>query len=116
MATVLAEARVPQRSIFLFSREPADDGATVYSRMVGFGDREEPATGSASGPLGAYLVHHGAVSPAAAGSILSRQGVQMGRPSWVHIRIVTDADGIRDVLVGGSSVFVGEGTIILPAS
>jgi len=116
MATVLAEAGVPQRSIFLFSREPADDGATVYSRMVGFGDREDPATGSASGPLGAYLVHHGAVSPAAASSILSRQGVQMGRPSWVHIRIVTDADGIRDVLVGGSSVFVGEGTIILPAS
>ena len=115
MAAVLAEAGVPQRSIFIFSLEPADDDATVYSRMVGFGDREDPATGSASGPLGSYLVHHGVVSPAAAGSILSRQGVQMGRPSWVHIRIETRGDEIRDVLVGGSSVFVGAGTIVLPA-
>jgi len=114
MAAVLDNAGTPQRSIFVFSSESAQDGATVYSRMVGFGDREDPATGSASGPLGSYLVHHGVVSPAKADSILSRQGVQMGRPSWIYIRIGTDGTEIDEVLVGGSSVYVGEGTVNLP--
>jgi len=114
MASILEKAGVARRSIFIFSLESADDGATVYSRMVGFGDREDPATGSASGPLGAYLVHHGAVSPEKADDIVSRQGVQMGRPSWIYIRIGTRGEDINDVLVGGGSVFVGEGNIILP--
>lgn len=114
MATVLENAGTPKRSIFIFSLEPADDGATVYSRMVGFGDREDPATGSASGPLGSYLVHHGAVSSEEAGNILSRQGVQMGRASWIFIRIGSNGEEINEVLVGGSSIFVGDGTIILP--
>ena len=114
MASVLDTAGVPRRSIFIFSLEPADDGATVYSRMVGFGDREDPATGSASGPLGAYLVHHGAVSAEEASDIVSRQGVQMGRPSWIYIRIGTRDEAINDVLVGGGSVFAGDGTVIVP--
>ncbi len=114
MTSVLEKAGVPRRSIFVFSLEVADDGATAYSRMVGFGDREDPATGSASGPLGSYLVHHGVVPTADADSILSRQGVQMGRPSWIYIRIGTQGEEINEVLVGGSSVFVGEGTIIVP--
>lgn len=114
MATVLEKAGVPRRSIFIFSLEPADDAATVYSRMVGFGDREDPATGSASGPLGAYLVRHGAVASANAGNILSRQGVQMGRPSWIHIKIGMRGEEINKVQVGGNSVFVGEGTVIIP--
>ena len=114
MASILEKAGVPRRSIFIFSLEPAQDDATVYSRMVGFGDREDPATGSASGPLGAYLVHHGAVSAQEADEILSRQGVQMGRPSWIYIRIGTQGEAIDDVLVGGGSVFAGQGTVIVP--
>jgi predicted PhzF superfamily epimerase YddE/YHI9 len=39
----------------------------------------------------------------------------MGRPSSIHIRIGTRGEEISEVLVGGSSVFIGEGTIILPA-
>jgi trans-2,3-dihydro-3-hydroxyanthranilate isomerase len=114
MASILEKAGASKRSIFIFSPESADDGATVYSRMVGFGDREDPGTGSASGPLGAYLVHHGVVSPEKADDIVSRQGVQMGRPSRIYIRIGTSGEDINDVLVGGGSVFVGEGSIILP--
>jgi len=114
MSLVLETAGVPQRSIFVFSMEPAADKATVYSRMVGFGDREDPGTGSASGPLGSYLVHHGAVSAAGADNILSLQGVKMGRPSEIHIRIGTSGSEIDKVLVGGSSIYVGDGTIIPP--
>jgi trans-2,3-dihydro-3-hydroxyanthranilate isomerase len=50
--------------VFVFSPEPADDGATVYSRLFApvLGIPEDPATGSASGPLGAYLLNYNAVS------------------------------------------------------
>ena len=41
------EAGLPRRNILVFSVEPGDDHATVYSRMLGTG-REDPATGSAA--------------------------------------------------------------------
>jgi trans-2,3-dihydro-3-hydroxyanthranilate isomerase len=102
-----------RRGVFVFSKEPGGDDATVYSRMLSFRGIEDPATGSASGPLGAYLVHHGVVSREKSREILSRQGVQMGRPSRVHISIGLEGDAIKEVRVGGASVLVGEGTIEL---
>jgi trans-2,3-dihydro-3-hydroxyanthranilate isomerase len=104
------EARLASAGIFVFSTEPADAEATAYSRMLGF-DREDPATGSASGPLGCYLVRYGLVPPDRAGRIVSRQGVKMNRPSRVHIRIAGTPDTITDVKVGGASVLVGDGRI-----
>jgi len=111
MARVIERAGLARRSIFVFTTEATNDGATAYSRMVGFGDREDPATGSASGPLGAYLVRHGVVSPEAGRSIRSRQGVRMGRPSWISIRIESEGNAISEVLVGGGSVYAGRGEI-----
>ena len=65
-----AAAGVDNHAMFVFSREPGPDGATVYSRMFapGLGVFEDPATGSASGPLGCYLVKHGVVPPERAGT------------------------------------------------
>ena len=99
--------------IFVFSSERADDAATVYSRMFapGAGIPEDPATGGASGPLGAYLVRHRVVSPDAAVAMLSLQGVKMGRPSYLHISIGSDAGRITSVRVGGTSVLAGEGVL-----
>jgi trans-2,3-dihydro-3-hydroxyanthranilate isomerase len=74
---------------------------------------EDPATGSASGPLGAYLVRHNVVAPDKAETIVSLQGVKMGRPSHVHIAIGSDAGEITSVRVGGEAVLVGEGTLYL---
>jgi len=108
--SLLTETGLESRGIFVFSTEPGDDEATVYSRMLGT-DREDPATGSASGPLGCYLVRYGLVPPGQADKIISRQGVKMGRPSRVHIRIAGTADRITDVKVGGASVLVGDGRI-----
>jgi trans-2,3-dihydro-3-hydroxyanthranilate isomerase len=104
------DAGLASRGIFIFSTEPGDDDATAYSRMLGT-DREDPATGSASGPLGCYLVRYGLVPPDRAGQIVSRQGVKMGRPGRVHIKIAGTADKITDVKVGGASVLVGDGRI-----
>jgi trans-2,3-dihydro-3-hydroxyanthranilate isomerase len=100
--------------VFVFTTEATEPGVTVYSRMFGpgLGVPEDPATGSASGPLGCYLVKHGLVAGAAANAIVSWQGVAMGRPSRLHIKIASGADGaITRVQVGGQSVLVAEGTL-----
>jgi len=106
-------AGVDNHAMFVFSREPGPDRATVYSRMFapGLGVHEDPATGAASGPLGCYLVKHGVVPPSQSGTILSLQGVRMGRPSRVHVAIGLDAGEITRVRVGGEAVLVGEGYV-----
>ena len=109
-AAMLQEAGLASRGVFVFSVQPGDDQATVYSRMLS-AEREDPATGSASGPLGCYLVRHRLLPPGHTGDIVSRQGVKMGRPSRVHIRIAGTPDQIADVKVGGTSVLVGDGRI-----
>ena len=100
--------------VFLFTLEGADNDVTVYSRMFapGLGVMEDPATGSASGPLGCYLVKHGLVPRDRATSMVSLQGVRMRRPSRLHIAIAADApDRITRVQVGGQAVLVAEGTL-----
>jgi trans-2,3-dihydro-3-hydroxyanthranilate isomerase len=100
--------------VFLFTTEPTAPGVTAYSRMFapGLGVAEDPATGSASGPLGCYLVKHGIVKDDQAQKIVSWQGVRMGRPSRIHISIATDGRGrITRVQVGGKAVLVAEGKL-----
>jgi trans-2,3-dihydro-3-hydroxyanthranilate isomerase len=106
---VFEAAKLQRRGLFIFSIEPGADGATAYSRMMGA--NEDPATGSASGPLGCYLVKHGLVTADKAGSIVSAQGVKMGRPSRIYIKIDVSGSEITRVRVGGTSVLVGEGRL-----
>ncbi|MEQ1472449.1 MAG: PhzF family phenazine biosynthesis protein [Candidatus Acidiferrum sp.] len=69
---------------------------------------EDPATGSAAGSLGAYLVQHGKLS--AGQTFYVQQGVEMGRPS--HIEVEVSQSGKKLVpRVGGAAVKVFEGTI-----
>jgi trans-2,3-dihydro-3-hydroxyanthranilate isomerase len=101
-------------AVFLFSTEPVDRDVTVYSRMFapGFGITEDPATGGASGPLGSYLVKHGLVPNAGVAEMISLQGVKMGRPSRIHIRITSDPNrDITRVQVGGTAVRVAAGEL-----
>jgi trans-2,3-dihydro-3-hydroxyanthranilate isomerase len=114
-AAMCRAAGFVDHAMFIFSPQAGLDGATVYSRMFapGLGVHEDPATGSASGPLGCYLVTHGVVPVERAGRILSLQGAKMGRPSWIHIDIGVDDGRITRVRVGGESVLVAEGQLIL---
>ena len=97
------------------TREVENAGSTVHSRMFApdLGIPEDPATGSASGPLGSYLVRYGVVAAAPKASIVSEQGIEMGRPSFIHIEITQEANEITEVKVGGQTVFVGGGEIEL---
>ncbi|MDQ1557961.1 MAG: trans-2,3-dihydro-3-hydroxyanthranilate isomerase [Pyrinomonadaceae bacterium] len=98
--------------VFVFTREVEFAGSTVHSRMFapGMGIWEDPATGGASGPLGCYLVRYGVVACDGWADITSEQGVEMGRASFIKIKIARDAGGeITDVRVGGECRFMGEG-------
>ena len=99
--------------VFTTDRSGGSDSAHTYSRMFApeLGVIEDPATGSASGPLGSYLVRHSVVTPEQGRSLLNLQGVKLGRPSWIHISIDSDNGNISRVRVGGTSVFVAEGTM-----
>jgi len=112
---ICQSAGIDELGVFVFTLQPGEeDDATVFSRMFapGFGVPEDPATGAASGPLGAYLIEYGAVHPdAGAAHIVSRQGVKMGRPSEIHISIGVSGGQIRQIRVGGKAVLVGEGTV-----
>jgi trans-2,3-dihydro-3-hydroxyanthranilate isomerase len=110
---LLQSSKSGARGVFLFSAERSADRATVYSRLFApdIGVAEDPATGSASGPLGCYLVRHKVVSKEKAGAMLSLQGVKMGRPSHVHISVGLEKGEITSVRVGGESVLAGEGTL-----
>ena len=117
LARAYEQEKCTDLAVFLFTtdRTGAEGGETVYSRMLApqFGVGEDPATGGASGPLGSYLLYHGIVSAEQARSMVSLQGVAMKRPSRVHISIESDDDTITRVRVGGKSVLVAEGTLLV---
>jgi trans-2,3-dihydro-3-hydroxyanthranilate isomerase len=102
--------------IFVFTTETVHQEATVHGRMFApaMGITEDPATGAASGPLGAYLVRYGMVAQQQSRAILSEQGIEMGRPSFIHIVVELSGEAITSVTVGGGCVYMGEGQFTLP--
>lgn len=112
-ADLMEGARDVPPEVFIFTRETEGEGSTVHSRMFapGLGITEDPATGGASGPLGCYLIRYGVVPRGAVAEIVSEQGIEMGRPSFIHIRIESEGDEITGVKVGGQCHFAGEGFI-----
>jgi len=85
----------------------------LYSRMFSLDIPEDPATGSASGPLGAYAVKYGLVERASSVSIVSEQGTKMGRQSFIHIELAygESKDTPERIEVGGSVMPVLSGTL-----
>ena len=99
--------------VFAFTEQVR--GPDVQARMFSeaAGVSEDPATGSAHGPLGWYLAEHERLSfKDGKASFKSHQGVEMGRPSELFVE-VTETDEGYSVEVGGSAVLVGEGTLYL---
>jgi trans-2,3-dihydro-3-hydroxyanthranilate isomerase len=83
-------------------------GQAFARGMIPWELHEDPATGSAGGSLGAYLVRHGRLRPGQALKIV--QGVEMGRPSHIHVE-VSDHRGRLEPRVSGSAVPILEGHI-----
>jgi trans-2,3-dihydro-3-hydroxyanthranilate isomerase len=87
----------------------ASEGTSVKLRMFGpgLGMAEDPATGSAAGPLALHLARHGRI--AFGDEIEIEQGVEIGRPSKLHARVDGTADAVERIEVGGSAVIVARG-------
>jgi len=103
--------------IVVFAPDPDPARGRVYTRVfVPNIPVEDPGTGSASGPLGAWLAERGYVTPDAEGNvqIVSEQGTHMGRPNFIHVRLRLHAGHATAVTVGGGVVPVLEGTLWLP--
>jgi trans-2,3-dihydro-3-hydroxyanthranilate isomerase len=83
----------------------------VWRARMQFYNGEDPATGSAAGCAISYLVRHGFA--ASDEQLHIRQGIEIGRPSTIDVRAKFDGVFIREVRVGGSTVFVAKGRFFL---
>ena len=97
LQTLFADEPAP---VCLFAFAPARYGA--YSRMFApaLGVPEDPATGSATGPLAAFMMEHGLVSAANGTHFVSEQGTKMGRRSLLHV-LIHGERGRDAIEVGG---------------
>ncbi len=91
----------------------AGRGSRWKTRMFApaLGVPEDPATGSAAGPLAVHLARHGRI--AFNEQIEIRQGAEVGRPSLLHARALGSTERIERVEVGGSAVIVASGEFLL---
>jgi trans-2,3-dihydro-3-hydroxyanthranilate isomerase len=77
----------------------------------GMGVAEDPATGSAAGPLAVHLVRHGRITYGE--EIEIAQGAEIARPSVLHARVDGRDGRVDRVEVGGAAVIVGQGEFSL---
>ncbi len=87
----------------------AGEGRNWKTRMFSpaYGVAEDPATGSAAGPLAVHLARHGRIGFGE--EIEISQGVEIGRPATLYARAEGSAEQIERVEVGGSAVIVARG-------
>ena len=102
----------PPGGVFLFAVKGKN---RLYSRMFSVDIPEDPATGSATGPLGAFAVKYGLVERAPNLSLVSEQGTKMGRQSFLHIELSyedEEADIPSRLEVGGAVMPVLKGELL----
>jgi trans-2,3-dihydro-3-hydroxyanthranilate isomerase len=94
--------------------DDTEGDVTLRARMFapGMGIPEDPATGAAATALAGLLARRDAVD----GTLrwIVEQGVEMGRPSRIHVEADMRGGAVAAVRVGGSAVLVSEGEMTLP--
>lgn len=122
-SAAVRRARLDLAALHSAIRDDADDAVLVFTDQVAkdfgadlhvrcftaaHGVEEDPATGSANGCLAAYLARR-------SGSIeaVARQGLEIGRPSRLHLQATWDKTGRAAVRVGGRTVQVARGELLI---
>jgi trans-2,3-dihydro-3-hydroxyanthranilate isomerase len=104
----LAAAGTPHgvHGFYAFTRETVGSGSVTHGRYFApaMGVREDPVTGSASGPLAAYLREHGLLR----GRANAEQGHAMGKPGFVTLEASETSDAVR---IGGVAISVLDGRL-----
>ena len=108
--------RAKATGCYAFTRETIEIGeARAHARFfVGMNIGEDPATGSAAGPLGGYLVYHDAAGVDPVDGVyrfVIEQGDFMNRPSRIGLEVKGKAGKIEEVRVGGTAVVVARGEL-----
>ena len=100
-----ALARVGDVGVNVFARTAQGWKTRMFAPSHGV--NEDPATGSAAGPLAVHLLRHGWIQ--AGDEIQIEQGAEVGRPSRLYARVQGSPERIERVEVGGAAVIVGRG-------
>jgi PhzF family phenazine biosynthesis protein len=110
--------RIRCNGYYVFVMTPSDE-YLVHGRMFApaIGIAEDPVTGNANGPLGAYLVSHRLAS-AADGELVfrARQGEAIGRPGVVEVSVGIEDGSPKIVRVAGQAVIVYQSILELQVS
>jgi trans-2,3-dihydro-3-hydroxyanthranilate isomerase len=107
------------KGFYALTLEAQEKGHVSQGRFFApaLGVREDPATGSASGPLAEYLALHGVLTlPATGGTVraTAEQGYAMGKPGLVELEVSGRPGAIERVRAGGVAVTVLEGALRTP--
>jgi trans-2,3-dihydro-3-hydroxyanthranilate isomerase len=103
--------RIGAKFFHCITRAHANSGADWHARMQ-FDTGEDPATGSASGCTIAYLVRHGLAHSGQ--PIIIEQGIEISRPSRIHVSATIENNVVTKVFVGGRTIPVASGRFFLP--
>jgi trans-2,3-dihydro-3-hydroxyanthranilate isomerase len=100
-------AELPFDCVSVFHATGASAKTRVFAPAAGVA--EDPATGSAAGPLGWHLLRHGRLE---AGQVLEiQQGVEIARPAALRVRVQGDRARVESIEVGGHAVVIGRGEL-----
>jgi trans-2,3-dihydro-3-hydroxyanthranilate isomerase len=99
-------------SAYLYCRGAVNHTAKFHARMfaAGMGIVEDPATGSAVAALSG-AIHHFDRLPDGHHPVIVEQGVEMGRPSFIHLHIDVEGGEISNARIGGQAVRIATGTL-----
>lgn len=102
--------------LYPFVETAGRQGVDIRARMFApeMGIAEDPATGAAAAALAGYLA---ATRPPGNGTLrwIVDQGIEMGRPSRLHLECDRKGERVTAVRVGGSAVMVAEGSLAVPS-
>jgi trans-2,3-dihydro-3-hydroxyanthranilate isomerase len=98
------------RFFYFIYPERHQDRLEVRARMI-FYNGEDPATGSAAGCAASWMVRHGVAKSGE--KVIIRQGIEVHRPSEIHVQGELEGDRVTNVRVGGYAVEILRGTVTL---
>jgi trans-2,3-dihydro-3-hydroxyanthranilate isomerase len=103
-------SRSDARFLYFVTRETVNAKARMNARMI-FYNAEDPATGSAAGCAAAWMVRYGVTQSDE--QVIIEQGLEIKRPSEIYVRASRTGDKIDNVRVGGYSIEVARGEVLL---
>jgi PhzF family phenazine biosynthesis protein len=96
--------------VFRLGPDARRSDGRMFAPAIGI--EEDPVTGNANGPLGAYLALHGVLAGSGEVELDGHQGRAIGRPGRVRVRVQLDRSGApQQVSIAGRAVLIAQGDL-----